>query len=221
MAIPVVFTKTLASAVSNNISLSQSVTGGVAATITGAAATNSIATIDTATTTNSAIGRRVVVAYSGSDTSFALTGTNATGNPITDTIVGSSGAGYSNLDFVTVSKIVPVGSITAFTAGTNGIGSSPWWLVNWHATSVINVGFGVELVTGAANYTVQYTYDDPNNTGGSLQAPLFPLAFNHQVIVGQAATADGVITNPVAAMRLLINSGTGELRMRILQASIG
>ena len=33
--------------------------------------------------------------------------------------------------------------------------------------------------------------------------------------------ADGSYTNPIAALRVLINSGTGEIRMRVLQSGIG
>ena len=88
MALITAFTKQLAGASANAIAHSQSGTAGTPLTLT---ATSVV--IDTATAANSAIGRRVVVAYSGSDCNWAVGGTNSTGNAITDTIVGSSGAG--------------------------------------------------------------------------------------------------------------------------------
>lgn len=213
MAVPVVFTKQLAAAVSNSIAASQAGSTGVPLTLTAASVT-----IDTATAANSAIGRRVVIAYSGSDTNWTIVGTNSTGNAITDIAIGASGAAQSNLDFVTVSSITPVGNVTGVTAGTNGVASSPWITLNWHATSVMNVGFGVELVSGSANFTVQHTYDDPNNLlGGST----YPFPFNHPIVTGASVSIDGVYALPIAAFRVLVNSGTGEIRVRVLQSGIG
>ena len=178
-----------------------------------------IATIDTATAANSAIGRRVVIAYTGTDTSFTIVGTNSTGNLITDVAVGSSGSAQSNLDFVTVSKITPVGGgLTGVTAGTNGVGSSPWVPFNWRGYSPMNLGVQVELVTGSVNFTVQYTFDDPNDLkAGSL----YPLAVNMAQITGASATVDAAFTTPITAVRVLINSGTGEIRTRFEQAGAG
>ena len=213
MAVPIVFTKSLAAASSTAIAASQAGSAGVALTLTSASVT-----IDTKTAANSAIGRQVTISYTGTDTSFKIVGTNSTGNPITDTAVGSSGTAVSNLNFVTVSSITPVGGgLTGVTAGTNGVGASPWIMANWHV-AMINVGFAVELVSGAVNFTVQYTYDDPNNLLGGAD---FPLAFSDPVVAGASANADGSYTNPIAALRVLINSGTGEIRMRVLQSGIG
>lgn len=173
------------------------------------------AIIDAATSTNIAIGRRVVLAYSGTDTTFKISGTNSTGNQIADTVVGSGGAAQSNLDFVTVTSIVPVGSITGATAGTNGVGSSPWVGVNWHDTPS-NVSYGC-VVTGTINYTVQYTYDDPNNLPAGVS---FPQPFNHPTLLNLAASNDGFSNDPIIAWRVLINSGTGTIRVTGLQAGI-
>jgi hypothetical protein len=177
-----------------------------------------LATIDTATAANSAIGRRVVIAYSGSDTTFTIVGTNTNGATISETITGVSGAVQSNMDFVTVSSITPVGSITGATAGTNGVGSSQWWTFNWRGYSPMNLGMAVELVSGAVNFTVQHTYDDPNNLRASAT---YPLPFNDPIITGASNNIDAISTGPITASRVLINSGTGEIRVRFLQAGAG
>lgn len=179
------------------------------------------ATIDAATSTNSAIGRRVLITSAGNDAALIWTviGTDSTGATITDSFAGSASTSYSNLDFVTVTSVVPSGNTAStVTVGTNGVGSSPWLVTNWDATSLISLGFAVELVSGSVNFTVQHTYDDPNNLVGGAT---FPIAFNHSVVTSQNATIDGSYQSPVAAVRILINSGTGEIRFRVLQSSIG
>lgn len=216
MGIPRVFTKQLGAASVNSIASSQSPGAGAIA-LTAASVT-----IDTATAANSAIGRRVILTSGGNDTgvTFTVTGTNASGAAISDSFAGASGgAAQSNLDFVTVTGITHTGSIAStIEAGTSGVGSSPWMTLNWAATSVMNVGFAVELVSGACNFTVQHTYDDPNNL---LAGATYPLPFNSSVVNGTSASADGAYTTPIAAIRVLINSGTGAIRVRILQSSIG
>lgn len=179
------------------------------------------ATIDAATSTNSAIGRRVLITSAGNDAAltWTVTGTDSTGASITDSFAGSASTSYSNLDFVTVTSVVPSGNTAStVTVGTNGVGSSSWLVTNWDATSLISLGFAVELVSGSVNFTVQHTYDDPNNLVGGAT---FPIAFNHSVVTSQNATIDGSYQSPVAAVRILINSGTGEIRFRVLQSSIG
>jgi hypothetical protein len=215
MGTKVTFTKQLAAASSNGIVASQSGSAGVPLTLTTAAGV----TIDTVTAANSAVGRRVVIAYTGSDTSFTIVGTNGTGNAITDVAVGSGGAAQSNIDFATVTSITPVGGgLTGVTAGTNGVGSSPWISWNWRGYSPMNLGMAVELVSGAVNFTVQHTYDDPN-----LLTPgvIYPLAFSSPIINGASTTVDGAYSTPIVATRILINSGTGAIRVRFLQAGAG
>lgn len=219
MATTVTFTKQLAAASSNNICASQSGSAGTALTLNGSAVSGGVATIDNATAANVAIGRRVVLAYTGTDTSFTIVGTNGTGNAITDTGVGSSGSAQSNLDFVTVTSITPVGGgLTGVTAGTNGVASSPWVTWDWRGKSPFSLGMAVELVSGAVNFTIQHTYDDPNNLPAGVG---YPLAFSSPVINGASATVDGAYATPVVATRVLINSGTGEIRVRFVQGGVG
>lgn len=216
-----VFTKSLSAASSNNIATSQS-PGASALTLNGSAVSGGVATIDTATANNIATGRRVIITSGGNDSaiSFVITGTNANGQTIVDTVAGTNvGTAQSNLDFVTVTSIVPTAAIaTTVTAGTNGVGSSNWYTWNRYGNSPMNLGVAIELVSGAVNFTVQYTYDDPNNLEAGV---LYPLAFNLATITGQAATIDSSLTTPILATRVLINSGTGVIRARFLQAGIG
>ena len=81
----------------------------------------------------------------------------------------------------------------------------------------MNLGYAVELVSSAVNYTVQYTYDDPNNLPAGVTTPL---AFN-SILLAQTATADSTLSTPLLATRVLVNSGTGVIRVRTVQAGVG
>ena len=217
MANTTVFTKSLGAASATSIAASQAASAGTPLTLTTATGV----TIDTATANNSAIGRRVLMtSNSGSETaSVALTGTNASGSIISETITFATAATvYSNLDYVTVTSVVPSGTIVGnLSAGTNGIGSSEWKTWNFRGDPPMNLGYAVELVSGSVNYTVQYTYDDPNNLPAGVTTPL---AFN-SILLAQTATADSTLSTPLLATRVLVNSGTGVIRVRTVQAGVG
>jgi hypothetical protein len=217
MANNINFTKQLGAASATSIAASQACTAGTTMTLTA-----SPVIIDTAATANTATGRRVLLtSASGSETmEVTITGTNQAGYTISETITfsGSSTTLVSNLDYVTVSSLLPVtSSVGNVEAGTNGVGASPWVTWNWQNSAPMNVGFAVELVSGSVNYTVQYSYDDPNNLPPGVTTPL---AFT-SALGAQTATADGTLTTPFIASRVLINSGTGALRCRFVQAGIG
>lgn len=215
------FTKSLAAAVSNGICTSQSGSAGTPLTLNGSLVTSGVAILDATSAPNNvgALGCRVAIAYTGTDTSFTITGTNATGNNITDVAVGSSGAAQSNLDFVTVTSITPVGGgLTGVIAGTNGVGSSPWWMTSCFSYPPMNTSYLVELVSGSVNFSIQHTYDDPNNLTNGLAYPIPIIASGN---LNLTVTSDGVFILPIKAVNVLINSGTGVLRCRFLQSGVG
>lgn len=216
MVAPITFTKQLVAANATLIAASQS-PGTAALTLT-----SSTVIVDVATASNVAAGRRVILTSGGNDSGITWTvvGTNASGNRITDTFAGANaGVAQSTSDFVTVTSITPSAAVaTTVTAGTNGVGSSPWVFWNWLGNSPLNIGVAVELVSGAVNFTVQHTYDDPNALPPGVT---HPLPFNFPAITGASATVDGSYTTPITATRVLINSGTGVIRVRFLQAGIG
>jgi len=224
-----VFTKSLSAASANSIATSQSGTIGTALTLNGSAVTAGVATIDTASATNSAIGRRVLITTTSADATngvvWVVVGTNASGATITDSFNGvNAGTVNSNLDFVTVTSITPTAGssgTTATQAGTSANGSSSWLSLNWRGFSPMNIGIAVELVSGTATYSIEYTYDDPN----LLQAgTAFPLPFTSLVtaaLVAASSTKDGNLLSPAVAIRLTISAGTGVLRCRIVEAGTG
>jgi hypothetical protein len=217
------FTKSLGAASANNIATSQAAVAGTPLTLNGASVAAGVATIDAYNAaSNSQPGRRVLITSTSAveTASITITGTNSSGNIIseTDTFSGSSTTLQSNNDFVTVTQIVPSGTIVgSLSAGTNGLGASVWQYWNYRGDSPMNLAYAVELVSGSVNYTVQYTYDDPNRLPAGVSTPL---AFN-TILLNQAATADSTLSTPVLCTRVLINSGTGVIRIRTMQAGIG
>jgi hypothetical protein len=75
-----------------------------------------------------------------------------------------------------------------------------------------NVGFGV-VVTGTVNYTVQHTFDNPQTTAS-------PTWFSHPTVAAATASQDGNYAFPVAAIKVLVNSGAGTATMTLIQAGI-
>ncbi len=218
MGQPIVFTQVLAAVNTAIIAASQS-PGSSAITLTNV--TSGI-TLDTQ--------RRVVLYSGGNDTAinFTITGTNQSGATIQDTIAGGNTTAtpaVSNLDFLKVTNIVHTGTVTStLTVGTGNTGSSMWQIVNWNADPQ-SMGVFVELRSGAANYTVQYTFDDPNilpGTGGLNQAGLaYPVALDLPAMLNQTTSLDAAFATPFVAFRLTTNSGTGTLVLRALQAGLG
>lgn len=211
MSLPIVIIKSLAAANATTIAASQSPATS-ALTINGSLAVSGLATLDSQ--------RRVVLASGGNDSAvtFTVVGTNENGNPITDSFLGANTSTVqSNLDFLTVKSITPSASVAStITAGTGNAGSSQWRIMNL-GVSPFNCELScVPTTTGAVNFTAQYTYDDPNNLPSGVA---FPTAFSHPTVTG-TASIDGSLLSPVFATRLLINSGTGTVRMTILQAGI-
>jgi len=162
--------------------------------------------------------RKVLVTYGveAAPRTMRITGTNATGNPIQETLTIPSGAGgtiATTQDFLTVTQALPGGGgwTVAATIGTNGVASSPWIFVT-NLISPVNISIGV-IVSGTVNYTVEYTYDNPNanqniNPGVNGNYPPVVNMFQHAVLKTLAVNTDGVINDPVYAWRLTLNSQT-------------
>jgi hypothetical protein len=221
MSRPVILTKALAAASTNNIALSQTPVSGTAFTLNGSAVSGGVATLDTA--------RRVIIT-AGSEAAprtVLLTGTNGSGTPITETVTipATSAGAYATLqDFATVSAALPGGGgwTAAATIGTNSVGSTPWQLLNNHITP-FEVSYQLTL-TGTATFEIELTDDSPMMTvpwgitgsGGSPSVPV-PTPYN----LGTLSTSTNVALSQVAvAWRLTILSGAGSVQIRAVQAGL-
>ena len=168
--------------------------------------------------------RRVLFTPAGAEatntTIWTVYGTNRSGAAISEVVNGVNNPTTvgTNQDFLTVSRIAvnktQAGNIQV---GTSGIASTNWVMQN-NATTPQNTGIQV-VVSGTINYTVEYTYTDPN----TLASGSWPQVFSLATMLSQTATLDGTITTPVWGVRLTQNSFTnpGSATMTVLQSGIG
>lgn len=90
-----------------------------------------------------------------------------------------------------------------------GTGNSSAVVVNTN-TNPVNIGLAF-VVSGTVNYTMQVSYDDPNN---------FTTWFDDTTVASKTANFASSITTPVTGVRFKINSGTGTVTMSAVQAGI-
>lgn len=160
------------------------------------------------------VARAVLVTTASDESGKTLTiyGTNHHGEAISETMTGPNATtGSTSLHFRTVTRVAVSAAFTGnVKVGTSGVGSSSTTVMDIYAMP-FNAAIGC-TVSGTVNYTVQYTFDNPN-VATALNWN------NHATIASKSAAFDGVITSPVTAVRTLINSGTGTVTTNILQAT--
>ena len=76
-----------------------------------------------------------------------------------------------------------------------------------------NVGIGVD-VSGTVNFTVQHTFDN------IFDSAVTPNWYDHPVLQSLTIDVDGNYAFPVSAVRLKVNSGSGEAKFRVIQAGV-
>lgn len=182
------------------------------------------------------VARKVLVTFGAEAVArtIKISGTNHYGNPIYETLDVTAGAGSTvatTQDFLTVTEVRVYAAWTAaMTVGTNGVASSPPFVVDL-ARNPINIAFGFD-VTGTVNYTLEETYDDPNSTMNQDQQGAWPQPYpsispgsnippvwwNDAAIATKAADFQGTVTAAFFAFRLTLNSGTGSVKMQAIQA---
>lgn len=230
MSSPSTITLQLTAAQSTGIALSQTPGAAGNLTLNGALVTTGVANLVSA----GAAARRVSIASAGADSAriFTLRGTDRFGNAQSETITGvaTPTAVGSVLDYATVTSVaVDAATAGAITVGTNSIASSEWVLDNIFPMSWA-LSVAVSIASGAANYTVEHTYSDPNKTGTSLVASPQQFAVNPRSPVPPVVWPDGTLTaktvngetnfanQPIFAHRVTVNSGTGLVVMESIQA---
>lgn len=168
------------------------------------------------------VQRRVSITSVGNDSGriFTIIGTNSDGTEIGEQLAGgNAGAVQSARDYREVSRISVDGATAAtVSAGTNSVGATPWIVLDRHRDPFA-IGFGVTVV-GTVTYQPQHTFDNvlarnapPPDVFTNDGTPFNPAP-------GASDSQDGNIAFPVGAFRVQINSGTGTLRIRVIQAGI-
>ena len=224
MSAPVTLPVTFSTAVAAGITASQALAAAGNLTIGGTLASGGVATL-----TAYGVERPVIITSAGNDSgiTFTVYGTNASGNPVQQTVTGTNaGVATTTTYFYQVTRIAASGAVaTTVTAGTSGVMASRWLVLNYNAAP-FTLGIGV-VVSGTINYTLQYTYDDVQVVSAptpSLPAiPVLPTAWDLTALASKTANTDSSITAPVTAVRLKINSGTApaSATATIIQAGLG
>lgn len=225
MTIPVSLTVgPLVAASANNIVTSVTPTSGTALTLNGTLVSGGVAIMDKP--------RRVLLTFGNeaSARTLVVTGTNASGNPIQETLTVASGAGgtiATTQDFATVTRLLPLGGgwTAAATVGTNSVGSSPVQI--WDAYIAPGEGSWQVIVTGTVNWSIDMSASLPNSNsnhmGGVLGNYPAPLVWSNPVtgLMAQTGSAFGsVVDFPITAWRATINSGSGSILVNFVQAGL-
>lgn len=205
------------------LQLAASTTLGIAATQSGTASTtlNLNGGLVTAGIANFDVPRRVIVTSAGNDTAntFTITGTDYFGRAQTEALVGASGtAAMTFRDFSTVSSIIPTSNTAGnVSSGTNGVGSTPPWIIDTFANPSV-IGAGI-VISGTANYNIEQAY---NNLEPAWNVNLdLPTWYPSSGFANQSSNQNGSIQGPLTMLRLTINSGTGSVTARTVQAYVG
>lgn len=199
----------LAAADANGICETQSGVSTLA--LNGALVVNGVAVLDTA--------RRVLITSSSVDNDkyFTVTGTSASGNTQSETLLGPDTASvYTALDFKTVTSITISANATGnITVGTNAIASSAWVMFDPYAFPQVSLQCDV---AGTVNYTVQQTLDDPNSRTNPTPAAECVWFSNPTAgLVGASTSQQGSYAIAPLYARVTVNSGDGVVKATFIQ----
>lgn len=194
---PKQFTMTLVTPSATNICASQTPGGAGNLTINGTLASGGAVAMSDG---------YLLTIVSGADISnrtLTVTGTDADGQAQTETITGPNVTTVTGTKyFKTVSQIAISGAAAgALTVGTSDAAVLKTVPVSnrFHYSEVI--GLMVD-VTGTANYTVQYTMQDVQNSA----QPSTLTWLSHDTMVAATADAGGNFVVPISALRMKVNS---------------
>jgi hypothetical protein len=174
----------------------------------------------------------ILTSGAGDDVSavtFTIYGTDSNGSPIQESLAGpNAGVVSSVLDYSRVTRIAASAAFgvgITVSAGTNGIGASPPVPLDQYVPD-FNTMVAVILKSGAVNYTVQYTFDNvfdkyaPYNTnypGQPAGDPTTITWWDDADMTALAVSGKGSLVNPVKAVRVVTNSGTGVIELQVIQ----
>jgi hypothetical protein len=222
---PVTIQLTIPTPVSNGLALLQTLASATTLSLNGTFTSHSIGSFT--------VPQRVAITSVGNDSGITWTviGFDRYGNPQTESGLtgGISVASYTQRDFLTVSSISSSGATAAgVTAGTNGIGSTPWFCKEFG-----NLGtLGVAIYLANANANVvnfETTMDDPNAVQSLQLLPLQssvnpqsnvpPLAWPADGLTQIVQTTRAQVSIPHFAWRLTSESGTTATICQVIEST--
>lgn len=210
MAREQVITNALAAASANSIALAQTLGGAGSLVINGALASGGVATIPAPS--------QVTLASTGniSAVNFTITGTDNRGQVVSEVLAGPNNNTVTSVGtYATITSIAASGAVgTNITSGNAATGASRVAVLDHHLNP-FNVSLFLEF-SGTANATVQYT-GDPVLNATNIDSLNW---FNHTDITSKTSLTQGTLISPVEAVRVINNSGTGTVTLRIRQSGI-
>jgi len=162
---------------------------------------------------------------------FTIYGTDDQGHSISESLAGpNAGTVQSVLDYSTVTRIAASAAFgvgITVSAGTNDVGASAPIPMDQYLPNFLAM-IAALIRSGAVNYTVQYTFDnvfdayDFSNTniflpGASSGRPDLIAWWDHSTMTALAVSGKGELNAPVKAIRVVTNSGAGELELQVVQ----
>jgi len=211
----------IAAADANGVATAQTPADGVDLTINGALASGGVATPAYPT----------YVTLTSSDnlsaTTFTIIGKATTPDTSGSVYLSETITGPNNSTVTTTNKFVTITAVEVSTAVTYttqtvevgvaavGVGDGPWWPLDIYTPNQVTTISCNILASGSATYSVQYTNEDPFDTS------ITQLAVAHPVAALTSASTDqtAFTTTLMRAVRVNVASGSGQLRVTVVQQS--
>ena len=112
-------------------------------------------------------------------------------------------------------------AITA-TLGPNAAGGASSRMIRLDEWADAPIGVQVAIASGAVDFTIQHSMDDPNDL--IWPVPLASMFWDTSLLPAGAIAGTAGLTFSIATaplwMRVLMNSGTGALRMTVTQYNV-
>ena len=173
----------------------------------------------TATTVTLTPPRFITIISVSDETSktFTITGTSPSGYTQSEVVTGANaGTATSTLTYATVTSIYASAATTGnMTAGYTQSGYSAWMPLDIYVPNQVTTISAT--VSGTINYSIQYTNEDPFDTTITQTAVAHPATGG--AFTGATANQTHSTTTLMRAVRYLVNSGNGTLRLTIVQQS--
>jgi hypothetical protein len=163
--------------------------------------------------------RFVTITSTGDDTglTFTIVGVGPNGETQTELLAGANaGAATSTKTFASVTSIYSDGATDGdVEAGVDQAGYSQWIPLDIYVPNQVTTISAT--VSGTINYSIQYTNEDPFDHSFVHQAVAHPASGG--AFTGASTSQTHFTTTLMRAVRYLINSGDGTIRLTITQQS--
>lgn len=147
-----------------------------------------------------------IAATNHSGKTFTITGTDADGIALTDTIAGPNGAVTvtSTYHFATVTSVTVSATTGAdtFNIGWSAVAVTQTVVTDWRENQM-QISLAL-VITGTVSVTVQHTLDNVRDVTQPDKLNWLP----HSTLAAKTASADGNYAYPITAARMLVNSVT-------------